>query len=332
MAQQICARFSNGFSVLMAAIGLVVVVLSAAGCSDSALRAANPVAPSQLAPDGASASASSGAHAASADVSRPFDEEDSDADSEDSEDSDEDSDEDSEDTDDRNRDDRNRGPEVEVEGLAGTLSGACPAVTFSVSGRTVRVGRDTAFRNGGCSDLRAGARVKVTGRRAADGSIDATRVELDNSVAMVDVDGEVRSVTGACPTLTLTVGTRVVKTTRDTTFRNGSCADVRTGMRVEIAARRGADGSMEAVRLELERPAAVEVELSGVITGASTGCPAGTFTLRVGAESVVIRTDATTRFRNGQCRNLRTTGRRLEVEGRRAADGSVDATRIEFRR
>lgn len=330
MTQQVCARLSNGFSAIIAAIGLAVMVLSAAGCSDSALRAANPVAPSQLASnnDQLSPAPPSAGHAP--DVSRAFDEEDSDEDSEDSEDSDEDS----EDTDDRtgDRDANNRGSDAEVEGLAGALSGACPTATFNVSGRTVRVGRDTTFRSGSCTDLRAGIRVKVTGRRAADGSIDATRVEFDTSAAMVDVDGAIATMTGACPSVTVTVGTRVVKTTRDTVFRGGSCADLQIGARVDLTGRRAPDGSIEAVRLEIHPPALVEVELNGVITGPSSGCPAGTFTLRVGFESVVVRTAATTRFRNGQCRNLQTAGRRLEVKGLRAPDGTVDATSIEFRR
>lgn len=389
MTQQLFSRVTTHLFSIISAVALVVIAAAAAGCSESARRAANPVAPSHIAPDaGLSSAAPSGAHSTTPDVSRGFHD---DEDSEDSEDSD---------SDDRKRD-RNR--EVDVDGVVGVVNGVCPNLTFTVAGRTVKVSRNTTFRGGSCNDLLAGVRVKVTGRRAADGSIEATRIEFDNRQATVEVEGEVRTVTGSCPSVTVTIGDRVVKTTRDTAFRRGNCADLRAGARVEITGRRATDGSIEATRIEfdsrtvevegvirtvtgacpsvtmtvdnrtvkttrdttfrsgncadlrpgarveitgrpaadgsieanrveIERKASAEVELSGVITITSSGCPAGSFTLKVGSESVVIRTAATTRFRNGQCTNLRTAGRRLEVKGRWATDGAIDATRIEFRR
>jgi len=308
MSTHLFARVTKNLAGILSAVVLVVIAASAAACGESALRAANPVAPSQLVPESESASAvSAGASAAkTTDVSRSFSDEDSDS-------------EDSEDT------DKGRAPannaEVEVEGVVGGLRGSCPDLTFTAGGRTVKVGRGTAFRNGSCNDLRAGGRVKVSGRRAADGSIEATRVELDNTATTVEVEGEIRTVTGSCPSVTLTIGNGTIKTTRDTSFRNGACSDLRVGARAKVTGRRATDASIEATRIELDNT----VEVEGEIRTMTGSCPSVTLTIGNG----VVKTTRDTSFRNGACGDLR-VGARVEIVGRRATDGSIDATRIEF--
>jgi hypothetical protein len=65
---------------------------------------------------------------------------------------------------------------VEIAGPAGSVSGTCPSLRFTVMGYSVATNGSTAFEGGACSTLRSGNQVNVTGTRQADGSILATRV------------------------------------------------------------------------------------------------------------------------------------------------------------
>jgi hypothetical protein len=67
------------------------------------------------------------------------------------------------------------------------------------------------------------------------------------------------------------------------------------------------------------------VELSGRVAGLSGTCPSIRFTLG----GTVVTTDGETRFRKGNCRDVR-NNERVEVKGRRQADGSVRATEVEL--
>ena len=70
--------------------------------------------------------------------------------------------------------------EAEVKGAVSGSTGSCPAVTFMMNTTKVTTNSATAFRDGTCADTtKNGARVEVKGTRQTDGSILATRVELD---------------------------------------------------------------------------------------------------------------------------------------------------------
>lgn len=69
------------------------------------------------------------------------------------------------------------GGEVEIEGALGGLSGTCPAVRFGVNGFQIATNGATEFKNGGCSALKNGDKVKVEGVRQASGTVLATEVE-----------------------------------------------------------------------------------------------------------------------------------------------------------
>jgi hypothetical protein len=77
------------------------------------------------------------------------------------------------------RDDDRRDREVEIEGTVARLTGDCPLVRFAVSNAIVRTNTVTNT-DGGCSDLRNGLAVEVRGRRQSDGSILASRIELED--------------------------------------------------------------------------------------------------------------------------------------------------------
>ena len=76
---------------------------------------------------------------------------------------------DDDDDDDEDKDDN------EFSGVVSGLTGACPNITFSL-----RAGDATRFEDGTCARVRNSVRVEVHGERQADGSIRATRIELDD--------------------------------------------------------------------------------------------------------------------------------------------------------
>jgi ferredoxin len=159
----------------------------------------------------------------------------------------------------------NDNAELQVEGLIVAATGACPARSLTVGTGTtaVRTSVLTEFQSGVCEDLIVGARIHARGQRALDGSVGATRVQIqepahqDNSHAQDGMEKTVGTVTlasGACPTRTLTVGTGhvVVNTTVTTTYNGGTCADLTVAARVKVTGSLSLDGSIEATRIDLK--------------------------------------------------------------------------------
>jgi hypothetical protein len=69
-------------------------------------------------------------------------------------------------------------PPVTTDGTVAVLIGRCPAVTFVVKTTTIVVNTSTDFKNGECSDLKAGVEVTVTGTMQADLKVLATKVQF----------------------------------------------------------------------------------------------------------------------------------------------------------
>jgi hypothetical protein len=67
---------------------------------------------------------------------------------------------------------------VELEGRVSSLRGACPALTFVVTGVTVDTDGSTKYYGGNCKKVDEGHRIGVTGRRQADGHVRAEEVDL----------------------------------------------------------------------------------------------------------------------------------------------------------
>src|SRR5262245_45360666 len=61
--------------------------------------------------------------------------------------------------------------EVELKGTVAGRTGACPSLTFAVSGSTVLTNASTKFEDAPCSSLVNGDRVEVKGVRQANGSV-----------------------------------------------------------------------------------------------------------------------------------------------------------------
>ena len=162
---------------------------------------------------------------------------------------------------------RESGPDrTEIEGHITAIDAA--ARTLRVAGMLVEVPATAVIRHEDrtltFADLRVGNEVKITAR--LDGTrIVATEVRVkvdddddegddedDDGDTFVEVEGVVSALTGSCPALTFTVRTVTVRTGSDTRFDEGGCAHVLNGVEVHVKGARQSDGSLRAVRVEIE--------------------------------------------------------------------------------
>jgi hypothetical protein len=121
--------------------------------------------------------------------------------------------------------------------------------------RFTATGLDTTLTLAG---VRAGDRIDIK-VRVTDTSvrIEAERRDGDDDDDDGDDDddevkGVVSAITGACPEITFTVNRTTVKTTSATRFDDGTCAQIRNNISVEVKGVRQADGILRATRVELE--------------------------------------------------------------------------------
>ena len=165
-------------------------------------------------------------------------------------------------------DDDNVGDAATLRGAISGLSptAGCPTtpLTFMIGTNKVTTSATTTFDDVACTALANGALVEVTGTVAADGSIAATKVELQSGPN--EVKGTVFELTGtascgtATPALTFKVGATLatattVKTNTTTAFTGGTpvltCATLANGANVEVEGTTQADGSITAASVEL---------------------------------------------------------------------------------
>jgi len=151
------------------------------------------------------------------------------------------------------------GGEAELEGIVSGLTATtgCPVLTFTVGTTTVTTSAATDFDDVLCSQLANGAIVEIKGTRQADGSIVATKVELEGEGDDDEEDAKVEGLvsglpSGTCPALTFTVGTRQVTTSASTTFKDVTCATLVNGMTVEVKGALQINGSIAAAKVELD--------------------------------------------------------------------------------
>jgi hypothetical protein len=148
--------------------------------------------------------------------------------------------------------------EVELEGAVAGLSATanCPVVTFTIGATNVTTSAATVFDDVTCATLANAAIVEVEGTKKADGSILATKVELE--AGPDEVEGTIFALagTGTCPTLTFKVGpieslATTVNTNGSTTFTGVACSALLNGQRVEVEGTKQGDGSITAASVEL---------------------------------------------------------------------------------
>ena len=145
---------------------------------------------------------------------------------------------------------------VDMEGTVSGLSGTCPSLTFMVRGRPVQTTSATSFSHAACTSIQNNAVVEVKGQRLADGTLQATSVELrdegsDEHDGGLDIRGTVSALAGTCPNLTFVVSGKTIVTDGMTRFEGG-CALVKNTLKVEVTGTAGADGKVHAAKVGID--------------------------------------------------------------------------------
>lgn len=145
------------------------------------------------------------------------------------------------------------GLEVDLQGTLSLLNGLCPTISFTVGTATVKTGTPTKFKDTACSAIKNGDRVEVEGLRQADGTVLAEEVRAVKTEARVsEIKGTLTLLSGTCPAISFTVGSTKVTTSASTKFKDGGCAAIKNGKRVEVKGFRQTDGSLLATVVEID--------------------------------------------------------------------------------
>ncbi len=213
---------------------------------------------------------------------------------------------------------------MKVEGIVSGRSGACPALSFSVNGTTVVTNSATQFEDGLCTTIQNGSKVDVKGTQQPNGTVLATKIDIDNPDPDVKVEGIVSGRSGACPAVTFSVGGTTVVTDAATRFDDGSCGTLQNGTKVDVKGTQQPNGTVLAAKIDID-DSAPEVKLKGTVAGLGGACPSLTFTVN-GSAAV---TNSATRYEDGACGSIR-NGTRVEVRGPRQPNGSVLAAKVDI--
>lgn len=220
--------------------------------------------------------------------------------------------------------------EVKVEGLIEVLSAEAltvSGVTFAITNQTVVVDNDD--RPLSVDTLAVGLYVEVEGRTAADGTLAARTIEVED---FDDDELELRGAIEAIGDASLTVlGTAFTVTGQTAVLgdRNQpiAFADLVVGETVEVKARLGTDGTRIATRIKREDEGAgqQEIELRAALDAT------GDSLVVVLGRPFAVRTTTQIRGLNDETIALADlpAGLPVEVKARRDADGTLVALRIE---
>jgi hypothetical protein len=161
--------------------------------------------------------------------------------------------------------------DTEIEGLVTSVN----ATSVTVDGKTITINAATQIVHGDTvltlASLQVGDRIHVKAATSATGII-ATRIEVQNTVTPpaptpppgeggddgkgngneVEVDGTIATKGGACPALSLTIGSTKVATDASTSFKGASCTALALGTKVEVKGSKQADGSVVASRIQTD--------------------------------------------------------------------------------
>ena len=227
-----------------------------------------------------------------------------------------------------------RSHEQRVVGFVSATNGD----TLTVDGVTVMAGPGAVIRHGNRTLTMAS--IEVGDHVQARGSMEGTTlvaVEIkvqdtggdNDEVDEAELEGDISGLsgTGTCPIVTFMIGATKVTTTAATVFDDVTCANLANGARVEVEGVRQADGSIVATRVEAESG---PDEVEGTVFELSGSCPTRTF--KVGAAlstATTVKTSDSTTFSGVTCAAL-ANGARVEVEGKKEADGSITAASVEL--
>jgi hypothetical protein len=146
--------------------------------------------------------------------------------------------------------------EAKVEGVASGVGGACPALTFSVNGTRVVAHAFTRYEDGVCGSIQNGAWVEVKGPQQPDGSLLASKIDIDYPSPFpsqqVDLRGSPSKFSGVCPDVAFVVIGQSVVTNGATRFKNGVCGFLPFARWIEVEGVRQPDGTFLALIVEID--------------------------------------------------------------------------------
>lgn len=221
------------------------------------------------------------------------------------------------------------GTAAPVVGIVAGVTGACPNLSFVLSGVAVHLGARTRFEGGTCADVKEGMRAGAVGASRGDGSVDAQRVRL-GTPPPPPVAGLVQSLSGSCPALTFVLDGVTVRTSGSTVFDGGTCGDLREGLRAAAIGRRAGDKTIDADHVKFAprppqppQPPQAPPTVGGVVRSVSGGCPNLTFAI----ERTTVHASSRTVYEGGGCTDVKVEIRAGAV-GQKRSDGSIDAERV----
>jgi hypothetical protein len=232
------------------------------------------------------------------------------------------------------------GGSTDVRGTVGAiLSGSCSSFPFkfTVGTTTVAASSTTVF-TPACSAIIVGAMVDAEGARQPDGSLLASKVDVE--AAHAEIKGSVLAITGGTcgannlaftVAITNPVGTKRVQTNASTFFKP-SCSAVVAGAEVEVEGTLQPDGSIVAMKIDVEE-SEIEADIEGTvlaITGGTCGANNLAFSVTVTnpAGTKLVHTSASTMFKPS-CGDV-AVGAKVDVEGLLEPSGSVLARHVEI--
>jgi hypothetical protein len=239
---------------------------------------------------------------------------------------------------------------VQTEGTVTATTGVCPDLVFNIGSYVFKITSATLYSGATCAGVKTGVSVYVAGtKREGDSFVVVTGLGIKTSTtptvpttpvtsvvaAQVDVSSLVS--TTSCPALSFMVGGYTVVTSASTQFVYGTCANLKAGSKLvltgsksgdtivaSIIAFRDVSTTTPTVPTTPAEPVSGESTVTSLVTGAS--CPALSFMMG----SYTISVTATTMYERGACADI-AAGAKLGVTGTKRADGSVLASKIQFR-
>ncbi|MFY9607298.1 MAG: DUF5666 domain-containing protein [Blastocatellia bacterium] len=206
---------------------------------------------------------------------------------------------------------------------------------WRVGGRTIHVSSSTRIETE-YGPVSMGAFVEIKGAVQADGSMDANKIEVKSNVAGDDGRDELKGAIESLPAGQGFVGDwrvngRTVHVTLATILNQEHGAFV-IGAPVEVKGTMRADGSIDAMRIELQNASSgsgAEGQ-SANLKGTIQSFPNGSTLIgdwRVNNQTVHVTSSTKLKTEHGSF----VIGTRVKIKGLRLADGSIVATRIQVR-
>ena len=218
------------------------------------------------------------------------------------------------------------GADLTVTGVSGQTITAKQRDGTSV---TIKTTSSTVFSRAGktasLSDVTSGEQIHVQGTKNSDGSITATRVDIE----LPSYGGQVTAISGSTITLQDHQGTaHTIKTTSSTRFtlagQSASLSDVKTGEQISAEGTLNSDGSLTAETVQIELPG---------YRGQVTAISGSTITVQDRGDTRTIETTSSTTFtRGGQSASLSDikVGDQIAAEGTLNSDGSLTARVVQI--